>query len=129
DVSLRLPDDLRSAEGLLREQLGQVVKRGKVDIRVNYTLPQRQAAPTLDAAYLQTVAQQLQAARAIISDLAPPALLDLLKGAAGADHNIFEPEVLNALCHSACVQALDDFQANPVREDGRLADMMMQFAQ
>ncbi len=128
DVNLRLPDDLRSAEGLLREQLGQAVKRGKVDIRVNYALAQRHEAPVVDPVYLREVAQQLQAARRVIPDLAAPSLADLLKGAASPDAQVFDAEAMTALCQSACRQALDDLQANREREGRRLSDTMLQCA-
>src|SRR3546814_5385437 len=63
DVSFRLPDELRMAEGPVREQLGQVVKRGKVEIRANYARPENQASTSLDLRYLAQVATQLDVAR------------------------------------------------------------------
>jgi len=128
DVSLRLPDDLRSAEALLREQLGQTVKRGKVDIRVNYTRPAQQSAPSLEPGYLQTIAQQLQTARAIIPDIGAPSLPELMKGAASAEEDVFDEDIWKALCQSAAVQALNELQANREREGRRLADMMIECA-
>src|SRR3546814_8186289 len=52
DINFRLPEDLRMAEGPIREQLGRAVKRGKVEIRLNYARIQAADAQTLDESYL-----------------------------------------------------------------------------
>src|SRR3546814_14265336 len=66
DITLRLPEDLRFAENMIRERLGQAVTRGKVDVRVNYAKTQESKATILDPDYLDAMASQLSAARQII---------------------------------------------------------------
>jgi len=124
DVSLRLPDDLRQVEGALRDRLGQAVKRGKVDIRVNFTRAASAASRALDPSYLASAAQQLQAARAVIPDVTAPSLAELVKGASNADAEAMDSEAWTALCMQACDQALAELQANREREGERLAQMM-----
>ncbi|MGB3287717.1 MAG: YicC/YloC family endoribonuclease [Burkholderiaceae bacterium] len=128
DVNFRLPEDLRMAEGLIREQLGQAVKRGKVDIRVNYSRAPASAPDALDENYLSVVAAQLQAARRLIPDVAAPRLAELLSGAGGKDDAAFDPEVWSAMCAEAAAHALDELQAAREREGQRLADMMLDCA-
>ena len=129
DINFRLPDDLRMVEGTIREKLGQAVTRGKVDIRVNYVRTKTDTVKTLDPAYLATIAEQLQAARQVIPDLAAPQLSELLKGSNGsADADAFNPEIWTAMCVEASTQALAELQANREREGERLAKMMLECA-
>lgn len=127
DLSFRLPEDLRMAEGAMRERVGQVVKRGKVEIRANYLRSGKQAAVTLDTDYLQSVAQQLDAARRIIPDVAAPRLSELLN-ASNQAAAAFEPEVWAGMCVAATDQALIELQAAREREGQRLADIMLESA-
>ncbi|HWK70240.1 MAG TPA: YicC/YloC family endoribonuclease [Burkholderiaceae bacterium] len=128
DVNFRLPEDLRMAEGLIREQLGQAVKRGKVEIRVNYNRAPASASATLDEHYLSIVAGQLQAARRIVPDVPAPRLSELLSGAGSRDDNAFDPEIWLGMCSEATTHALDELQAAREREGRRLADMMLDCA-
>src|SRR5690606_2248940 len=59
DVQLRLPDELRPAEGELRKRIGGVLKRGKVDCSLHL---RRAPAPRADLALNQPVLDQLHAA-------------------------------------------------------------------
>ncbi len=124
DLNFRIPEDLRMAEGIIREKLGQVVTRGKVDIRVNYTRAKNDAVKTIDPAWLAAVAAQLSAARAFIPDIEAPRLAELLNGSNNTD-DTFDPEAWTAMCVEASTQALKDLQANREREGARLAAMML----
>lgn len=126
DLNFRLPEDLRMAEGVLREALGQVVKRGKVDVRVNYARTDTGGRPVLDSDYAQAVAQQLEAARRIIPDVPAPRLAELM--VSGAESEGFDPETWTAMCRDAAVQALAQLQEAREREGQRLAGMMLECA-
>lgn len=128
DIALRLPEDLRFAEGMLREQLGKTVTRGKVDVRVNYVRAQQARDAALDADYLRTLAEQLRAAREIIPDLRAPRLADVLAGSGASDGLALDPEAWMPMCRDACAQALTELQAAREREGRRLADMMLECA-
>jgi uncharacterized protein (TIGR00255 family) len=124
DLNFRIPEDLRMAEGIIREKLGQVVTRGKVDIRVNYARAKNDAVKTLDPAWLAAVAAQLSAVRAFIPDVEAPRLSELLNGSNNTE-DTFDLEVWTAMCVEASTQALSDLQANREREGARLAAMML----
>ena len=128
DVNFRLPEDLRMVEGALREQLGKTVTRGKVDVRVNYARNKTENIKTLDPSYLAAVAEQLNAARGIIPDVAAPHWADLVKNAPGADDDGFDAETWIAMSLEAGAEALGALQANREREGQRLATMMLQLA-
>lgn len=124
DVNLRLPDDLRMVEGLVREQLSQVVSRGKVDVRINYTRTFHAAPATIDDAQLVAVAEQLQTVRRLIPDVLPPSLAELINENSGG--TVFDVEVWSGMCLQACAQALQQLQAARQREGQRLADTMLE---
>ncbi|NGM88001.1 YicC family protein [Parapusillimonas sp. SGNA-6] len=127
DLSFRLPEDLRLAEGGMRERIGQTVKRGKLEIRANFLRSGQQAAATIDADYLHAVAQQLEAVRRIIPDVAAPRLSELINGSNGTS-GTFDTEAWVALCLTATELALAELQAAREREGQRLADVMLNTA-
>lgn len=123
DINFRLPEELRMAENLIREQLGQAVKRGKVDIRVSYTRRDSLDKAQLDEAYLSGIAEQLNAARRLIPDVPAPRLTELLSGA-GGNATAFDPDIWTAMCQEAAHLALAELQAAREREGQRLAQVM-----
>lgn len=128
DVTFRMPDDLRFAEGALRERLSQQLTRGKVEVRLSYTRTRSETAKALDTSYLQTVAEQLAQARAVLPETPSPALAELVKGSGAGDAEGFDPEVWTQLSVQALDAALADMQANREREGARLAQMMLDCA-
>ncbi|NYT85949.1 YicC/YloC family endoribonuclease [Pollutimonas harenae] len=125
DVSFRLPDELRMAEGPIREQLGLVIKRGKVEIRANYARPESQGATALDLHYLTQIASQLEVARQYLPDVAAPRLSELLNNSSGQNAATTDSQTWLALCAQATTQALAELLAAREREGRRLADMML----
>ena len=93
DVTFRLPDDLRFAEGPLREQLSKHLMRGKVEVRVSYMRTRSEPVKVLETAWLQAVAAQLAQARALLPDTPSPSLAELQKGAANAENDAFDPRM------------------------------------
>jgi uncharacterized protein (TIGR00255 family) len=128
DLNFRLPDELRLAEGPLRELIGQALLRGKVDVRASYTRARSKSEAQLDPAYLAMVAQQLAAARAVIPDLRAPRLTELLNGSNGSQSDAADPDAWTAACVQAAAQALGEFQSNREREGQRLAAVMLDCA-
>lgn len=128
DVNLRMPDDLRMAEGLIREQLGQAIKRGKVEVRVSYNRTETKTVPSLDPAYLAAAAEQLQIARRFMPDLQAPRLQELLNLAGSNDAAGFDPDVWLPMCLEATQAALKELQAGREREGERLAATMRECA-
>lgn len=127
DVNFRLPDELRMAENPIREQLGQIVKRGKVEIRATYTRPEAQGGTALDLHHLTQIASQLELARQYLPDVAAPSLGELLS-ASGHGTPTTDTQVWLALCAQASTQALAELLAAREREGRRLADMMLDCA-
>ena len=128
DVTFRLPDDLRFAEGALREKLSQHLTRGKVEVRLSYARTRAETATALDDAWLKSVATQLAQARDVLPDTPSPSLAELVKGSGNGDTNGFDPQAWTHLSVQALDDALADMQANREREGQRLAQMMLECA-
>ncbi|MCX5591832.1 YicC/YloC family endoribonuclease [Alcaligenes endophyticus] len=127
DINLRLPDDLRYAEGPIRERLAQQLQRGKLDIRLSYQLQQEQQQKTLPPEVISHWAHLLQQARHLIPDMPPPGLTELVQQA-NANHGL-DADVWLPLCLEALDLALSDLQSTRLREGQRLADMMLAVSQ
>ena len=124
DVNLRLPEELRQAEGPIRERLARTVKRGKVEIRVNYQRAGQSHGNKLDPTYLQNLAEQLQTARQFMPDITPPGLLELMR-ANDSGPREDDSAAWHALCLEAVDAALADFQTQRRREGEQLAQAML----
>ncbi len=124
DVNLRLPEELRQVEGPLRERLARAIKRGKVDVRVNYQRALQTGANGLDSGYLENLAAQLQTARRIMPDVRPPSLLELLRANETSSREE-DAAAWQALCLEAVDAALADFQTQRQREGEQLAQAML----
>lgn len=125
DINFRMPDDLRVAEGMVRERLNAFVKRGKVDIRVSAMRSTSALSTALDHELLKTVARQLASARSHIPDIPAPRLSELLN--AGGD-NSADPAVWLPMCQAATEQALIELNAAREREGQRLVEIMREYA-
>jgi uncharacterized protein (TIGR00255 family) len=130
DLQLRLPDDLRQLEPLLRERIGQSVQRGKVECRMAVT----SSASSTTALHLnqplleqlqrlqQQVLQQLPQARALsVADLLrwPGMLDDPTANSADPGNEWLRQQGLELL-----QQALAEFSASREREGAKLAGML-----
>ncbi|NYT60719.1 YicC family protein [Alcaligenaceae bacterium] len=126
DINFRLPEDLRMVEGLIREKLVQVVTRGKVEIRLNYTHSSTRNDASLDLELLANIASQLQAARQVIPDTPAPSFNDLLSRSNNTESPVFDSEIWTAMCQEAATLALSELQAAREREGQRLGSMMQE---
>lgn len=127
DLSLRIPEDLRFAEGLIRELATRHVLRGKIEIKLSYSITEREALRPIDAQAVRELAGQLEWARRLIPDLPAPTLAELPRE--GLARNGLDPDDWMPLCERACTQALEEFQAAREREGTRLAQAMLRMAQ
>ena len=122
DLQVRLAEDLRSLEPLLRELIGARVSRGKVDCRVFLNTGGTAIAPQrLNAeALAQLKALSDEAARAF-PGAAPLRLADVLRWPGVVAEPAADEERLRSLAAELCRRALDDLVANRAREGAKLA--------
>jgi len=126
DLHLRLPDELRQLETMLRELLTRTLARGKVDARVSCERRgQRDDARRLAPERLQRIAAQWHSVRTVLPETLAPTLLEVLTWPTGEDG---PDEAAQAARAAACLEAAHDALAQlreaSGREGARLAEMI-----
>lgn len=129
DLYFRLPDELRHVETPLREMLTANLGRGKVEVRVSYARHAGTELAPLDPVWLARLAEQLEAARRTMPDVAAPRLVELYNWPGQRGNDALDPQAWGAACMQAARQALDQMQEGREREGARLAGMMRECAE
>jgi len=128
DLHFRLPDELRHAETPLRELLTANLGRGKIEVRASYTRNAGTELSTLDPNWLQHLATQLEAARAIMPHVEAPRLAELFNWPGQRNNDALDPQAWGAACVQAATQAVAQLQEGREREGQRLATIMLECA-
>ncbi|TMI06397.1 MAG: YicC family protein, partial [Betaproteobacteria bacterium] len=126
DLQLRLPDELRALDAVLREVLTAELKRGKVDCRIalNHALP---GATTL-AVNAERVALLREAATEVLRHApgsAPLTVVDILRWPGVLTEPSLPPEALAARAVALVQQALAELAASRAREGEKLKAMLV----
>ncbi|MDO9052553.1 MAG: YicC/YloC family endoribonuclease, partial [Gallionella sp.] len=79
DIQLRMPDELRTFEGAMREAISAQLQRGKVDCRVNYAARSAQNGATLNRDLLRQLADWNREVQAALPDARSLSAADVLK--------------------------------------------------
>jgi len=125
DLQLRLPDELRALDAVLRELLTAELKRGKVDCRIalNHSLP---GATTL-AVNAERVAQLRDAATEVLRHApgsAPLTVVEILRWPGVLTEPSLAPDALAARAVALVRQALAELAASRAREGEKLKAML-----
>ncbi len=126
DLQLRLPEELRFSEPSIRELLSQRLQRGKVELRVHFQRAFKVADQQISPELLQQLAQQLQSARSIITDIPAPRLGEILS--LNQQDQSLDPELWLPAIQQNLIIALEDLDQAKQREGARLADNMLETA-
>ncbi|WP_323017430.1 YicC family protein [Castellaniella sp.] len=127
DLNLRIPEDLRFAEGAVRDLVNRHALRGKIEIKLSYSVVEQDTLRPFDETAVQALAEQLASARRYIPDLPAPTLAELPR--TGLARSGLDAEAWLPLCEQACAQALKEFQSAREREGARLAQAMLHMAE
>src|SRR5690606_28010392 len=92
DLNLRLPEELRSAENLLRELAAQGIQRGRLELRVNFARSCTDQQRSLDMEAVERRALMLRVGRVVIPNLPAPELHALLSNRSG-NKSFMDPQV------------------------------------
>ena len=126
DIALRLPDELRSLEQSLREQLGTALKRGKVECRIS--LNPLIGEVTQRLAINEALLTELTDAVERISKLAPQSVpfsaIELLRWPGVLQDSAIDPHALKEPLTLLLREALIDFNATRHREGEKLHRVM-----
>jgi uncharacterized protein (TIGR00255 family) len=125
DVQLRVADELKSAEPMLRERIVARIARGKVDCRLAFSETGRRAPLALDPRALERLKSLEREVMKAFPAAAPLGVADVLR----APGVLAEPgggeEPLRAAIESLSRAALDELCAARAREGARLATIVL----
>ena len=126
DVQLRMPDELRSVEGALREAITAQLQRGKVECRINYAARSAQGGAALNRGMLQ----QLTAWNKEVQDALPGAcslsVADVLRWNGVLETPTASMDELRATLLDLMQGVLQEFSASRAREGEKLKDFLLQ---
>jgi uncharacterized protein (TIGR00255 family) len=125
DIQIRMPDELRSFEGALRELVAAQLQRGKVECRINYSARDVQSGTTLN----QELLLQLSNWNKEILDFLPEArslsVADILRWNGVLATPAISADELRATLTGLMQTALQDFSASRQREGEKLHDFLV----
>jgi len=122
DVQMRVAEELRALEPLLREQIAARVARGKVDCRVFFTAGSVPAgSQRLSAAALARLKTLADEARKAFPDAAGMRVADVLRWPGVVAEAPADEGATRAAAEGLCRRALDELLAARAREGAKLA--------
>lgn len=126
DIQLRMPDELRSVEGALREAISSQLQRGKVDCRISYAARGAQSGAALNRDLLLQLAAWNREVQNALPDARSLGVADVLRWngvleAPGASADDLRAALLNLL-----QEVLQEFSASRAREGEKLKDFLLQ---
>lgn len=125
DVQLRVADELRSAEPMLRERIVARIARGKVDCRLAFSDSGRRAPVALDPAALERLQQIEGEVRKVFPAAVPLGVADVLRAPGVLAEPGSEAEPMRAAIESLCRSALDELCTARAREGAKLAAIVL----
>lgn len=127
DLQLRLPDELRTLEAVLREAIAAQISRGKVECRVNFTA---RASARVNARINQPLLRQLADWNAEVKIILPAArdlgVADILRWNGILESGSLSGDMLHDSVVKMLNQALLEFKATRAREGEKLKDFLLQ---
>ena len=125
DVSLRLPEDVRTLDPKVRERIGARVKRGKVDCALRLlSNPGAADGLSVDHDLAARVAHAARAVAELLPEAAPVSPVDILRWPGVVQAPSPDPELIERAVLDGLDRALADLVAMREREGARIAVMI-----
>lgn len=126
DIQLRMPDELRSLEGTLREAITAQLQRGKVECRINYAARSAQSGTALNRGLLQQLAAWNKEVQDALPDAQTLSVADVLRWNGVLETPAASADELRAMLLELLQQVLQEFSASRAREGEKLKDFLLQ---
>ncbi len=127
DLQLRMPDELRTHEPVLREAIASQMSRGKVECRINFAPRQSAQNPAhLNPLLLQQLAQWSDQIRGVLPNARELSVADVLNWNGMLESAALSAETLRATLLSLLQQALAEFAASRQREGEKLKAFLLE---
>lgn len=129
DLSFRMGEDFRVLEPALRERIGAVVKRGKLECRVNFSPREDGALPTtLNSSLLDQLKSLSEVATAAFPQARGLAIAEILRWPGMLGETSPDVETLHATALRLMDAALIQFNASRAREGEKLKNVIAERA-
>ena len=126
DIQLRMADELRGFEGVLREAITTQLQRGKVECRINYAARSAQSGATLNRDLLQQLAAWNKDVQAALPDALGLSVADVLRWNGVLETPTASADELRATLLDLLQTVLQEFSASRAREGEKLKDFLLQ---
>jgi uncharacterized protein (TIGR00255 family) len=126
DIQMRMPDDLRGFENVLREAITAQLQRGKVECRINYAARSAQSGATLNRGLLQQLAAWNSEVQAALPDARGLGVADVLRWNGVLESPTTSSDELRAALLDLMQSVLLEFSAMRAREGEKLGDFLLQ---
>jgi len=126
DIQLRMPDELRSVEGALREALTAQLQRGKVECRINYAARDVQSGTALNRGLLQQLAAWNKEVRDTLPEARSLSVADVLRWNGVLETPSASADELRAALLGLLQGVLQEFSASRAREGEKLKEFLLQ---
>lgn len=125
DLTLRLNEDLRFADSLIRETIQKRIARGKVEIR-GYITPDENAAPArINTAVLNRIVELQQTVRDVVPNARELSVSDLLAMPGVMVNDRIDQDAVSSAVLAVLNNALDAFTASRAREGEALTSVLL----
>ena len=127
ELSCRLPEELRAAEGEFRQMVAAVVRRGKVDCTLNFRAAAEAAGQIeINRALVEKLLTRARELANLAGESAPINPLDLLRWPGVVQDQGRDVTPLLTAAQSALGDALDSLTEARAREGERIREMLLQ---
>jgi uncharacterized protein (TIGR00255 family) len=127
DIQMRLPDELRVLESMLREPIAAQLTRGKVECRVSLIVHSSGQNPAqLNGAQLRQLAQWNDEIQAVLPEARSLSVADILRWNGVLQSAAFTVEPVHAAVLELLQQVLQQFAAARQREGDKLKEFLLQ---
>ncbi|MBI1174886.1 MAG: YicC family protein [Sideroxydans sp.] len=127
DIQMRMPDELRPLEPVLREAIAAQMTRGKVECRVGFTARHAAQNPArLNQALLRQLAQWNDEVQAVLPESRSLSVADILRWNGVLESASVSGEALRTAALQVLQQVLGEFAAARGREGEKLKDFLLQ---
>jgi uncharacterized protein (TIGR00255 family) len=126
DIQLRMPDDLRGFEGMLREAITAQLQRGKVECRINYAARSAQCGSALNSTLLRQLTAWNSEVRTALPEARSLSVAEVLHWSGLLEAPAASADELRAALFDLLQNVLQEFSASRAREGEKIRDFLLQ---
>jgi len=126
DIQLRMPDELRGFEGMLREAITAQLQRGKAECRINYAARSAQSGAALNRELLLQLAAWNKDVQSALPGARGLSVADVLRWNGVLETPTASSDELRAALLDLMQTVLLEFSASRAREGEKLKDFLLQ---